>query len=158
MGRPTKYKPEYCELATKFCMLGATDIKLGEFFDVSEVTINAWKNEHPAFLKSLKAGKEIADANVADALYHRALGYSHPEVHVSNFQGEITLTPITKHYPPDTGAAMAWLKNRQRGLWRDDKDLNVNIKHHASVQKSRDWAAGIAGEVIYLSSEESISH
>ena len=53
-GRPSKYKKEYAEQAYKFCLLGATDARLGEFFGVSEQTINAWKDAHPEFLESIK--------------------------------------------------------------------------------------------------------
>lgn len=122
-GRPTSYKAEYAEQAYKLCLLGATDAKLGEFFGVSEQTINAWKAAQPTFLESITRGKEKADAEIAESLFHRAKGYRHPEVHVSNFQGNITLTPLTKHYPPDTQAASLWLRNRQPKLWRDKMDL-----------------------------------
>lgn len=70
-------------------------------------------------------------AAVAESLYKRALGYSHPDVHISNFQGMITVTDIVKHYPPDTGAAFIWLKNRQPHKWKDKvevkEDINLNI-------------------------------
>lgn len=118
-GRPTLYKPEYDEQARKLCLLGATDAELGDFFEVSEDTINEWKKVHPNFSVSVKKGKTQADANVADRLYQRAMGYQHPDVHVSNYQGDVTLTPITKEYAPDTTAAIFWLKNRQRTKWRD---------------------------------------
>lgn len=118
-GRPTKLTKAMLEQTVKLCRLGAKDKELADFFHVSTVTLNAWKKEHPRFLNSLKKGKEESDANIANSLYHRALGYSHPEVHVSNFQGQVTLTPLTKYYPPDTGAATLWLKNRRPDLWRD---------------------------------------
>jgi hypothetical protein len=92
---------------------------MARFFDVSVATLNNWKHEHPAFLDALKAGKELADANVSESLYRRATGYSHPDVHVSNFQGAITITPIVKHYPPDPTSMIFWLKNRRPDLWRD---------------------------------------
>lgn len=120
-GRPTDYKPEYDEQAYKLCLLGLTDAQMGEIFSVSEQTINAWKHAHPSFLESLKKGKEVADAEVAKALYHRALGYEHPDVHITNYQGEITETEIIKHYPPDTAAAFIWLKNRSG--WRDKQEV-----------------------------------
>lgn len=128
VGRPTDYKPEYAEQTYKLCLMGMTDAELGSFFGVSEVTINAWKNEHPEFLKSMRAGKEMADAEVSVSLYQRALGYSHPEVHISNYQGMITETPLTKHYPPDTAAASLWLRNRQSGKWRDKVDVDHGIQ------------------------------
>lgn len=130
-GRPTAYQDEYSEQAYKLCLLGATDAELAEFFEVSERTINAWKVSQPEFLQSIKRGKAAADATVAESLYQRAIGYSHPDVHISNYQGVITVTDITKHYPPDTGAAFIWLKNRQPHKWKEKvevkEDINLNV-------------------------------
>jgi hypothetical protein len=95
------------------------DTELADFFEVSVQTINTWKKEHPEFVESIKRGKLKADAEIAHKLFHRAKGYSHPDVHISNYQGQITTTPITKHYAPDTTACIFWLKNRQPELWRD---------------------------------------
>lgn len=121
MGRPSAYKKEYDELAYKYCLLGATDAQLGDFFDVQESTINNWKKSKPSFLESLKAGKDIADANVAEALYHRAKGYSHPDCKVFMTNTGPEIVPIIKHYPPDTAAAFIWLKNRAG--WKDKQDI-----------------------------------
>ncbi len=57
----------------RLCRLGATDKKLGDFFGVSEQTINAWKKAHPSFLESLKHDKDYADAEVADKLYKEVM-------------------------------------------------------------------------------------
>jgi len=119
VGRPSKFDAIKCEQAEKLCKLGATDKELADFFSVAEATINEWKRNFPEFSASLTRGKAIADAEVASKLYHRAIGYEHPEVHVSNYQGEITLTPLTKFYPPDTTACIFWLKNRRKDVWRD---------------------------------------
>ena len=119
-GRPTDYKAEYNEQVFKLCLLGATDKELGEFFGVCEATINNWKLEHPAFLESLKRGKKVADAEVAEKLYQRALGYEHPETKVFCHEGDITEHEVTKHYPPDTAAAFIWLKNRAG--WKDKQE------------------------------------
>lgn len=119
MARPSKFDSSMCVQAEKLCKLGATDKELADFFEVSEQTLNTWKQAHPEFLESLKKGKAVADAEVASKLFHRATGYEHPDVHISNYQGEVTVTPITKHYAPDTTAAIFWLKNRRPDLWRD---------------------------------------
>lgn len=127
-GRPTSYREEYNDLAYKYSLLGATDVEMAKFFDVSEVTLNAWKKEYPKFLKSLKDGKENADADIAKSLYHRAKGYSHADVDIKVCNGEIVETQLVKHYPPDTGAAMAWLKNRQPSKWRDKVEQEITHK------------------------------
>lgn len=119
VGRPSKFTPEMCPQAEKLCKLGATDKELADFFEVDERTINRWKDESKEFRQSLKSGKEIADAEIASKLYHRACGYEHDDVHISNYQGAVTITPIKKHYAPDTTAAIFWLKNRRPDLWRD---------------------------------------
>lgn len=118
-GRPSKYKEEYAEQARKLCLLGSTDKDLADFFEVCESTLNSWKHEHPDFLESIKKGKAQADAEVADRLYQRALGYQHPEVDIRVVNQQIVETPITKIYAPDPTAAIFWLKNRQPKQWRD---------------------------------------
>lgn len=123
-GRPSKYRSEFAEQVVKLCRLGATDVELAEFFGVSESTLNNWKKAHPGFLESLKKGKTLADAEVADKLFKRATGYEHPEddiraVSVGGGMSQIVITPTIKHYPPDTAAAIFWLKNRQPAKWRD---------------------------------------
>lgn len=119
MGRPADYLTEYDLQAEKLCKLGATDKELADFFEVCEATINNWKLAHPSFVESIKKGKQLADAEVAEKLYKRATGYSHPDVDIKVIDGEIVQTDLTKHYPPDTIAAIFWLKNRQRKKWRD---------------------------------------
>lgn len=128
-GRPTAYKKEYAEQAYKLCLLGAIDADMAGFFGVSEQTINAWKKQHSNFLESIKKGKEQADAEVASKLFHRATGYEHPEDDIRALNGEIVITPTIKHYPPDTTAAIFWLKNRQPSTWREKQEID----HSGSV-------------------------
>jgi hypothetical protein len=66
-------------------------------------------------------GKLEADANVAERLYKRALGYEHEAVKIFMPQGADSpvYAPYTEHYPPDTQAASLWLRNRQPAKWRD---------------------------------------
>lgn len=128
MGRPSKYKPEFAEQARKLCMLGATDKEIAEFFEVNVATINRWKAEFPEFCASLKTGKEAADERVERSLYHRATGYKHEAVKFFQAGGLILREEYVEHYPPDTTAAIFWLKNRRPDLWRDAKDVNLNVK------------------------------
>lgn len=133
-GRPTKYKPEYVELAFNYSLLGATDAQMAKYFDVSEQTLNAWKWQFPEFLEALKKGKEEADASVAKRLYHRAKGYTHKEDKIFLHEGEPVVVPTEKHYPPDTTAAIFWLKNRQRDKWRDVSRQEISAPGGESLQ------------------------
>lgn len=126
MARPTKYKKEYAQLAYNYCLLGATDVQLAAYFDVEEKTINNWKKSQPQFLQSLKDGKAKADANVALSLYQRATGYSHTDTDIRVIDGEIYMTEIMKHYPPDSTSMIFWLKNRQQD-WKDKQTHEVEM-------------------------------
>ena len=59
------------------------------------------------------------------SLYERAVGYSHDDVHITAYEGNPIITPITKHYAPETKAAIFWLKNRMPDDWRDQQHVDV---------------------------------
>lgn len=128
IGRPSKYRAEFADQARKLCLLGATDKDLADFFDTTEQTVNAWKQAHPEFLESLKSGKSLADAVVAEKLYRRATGYEHEAVKIvaDAKTGAEHTVPYTERYPPDTTACIFWLKNRQRDKWRDKVDTEIS--------------------------------
>ena len=125
MARPSKYNPEYVEQAAKLCALGATDIEIADFFDITTRTLYRWKSDNDEFCQSLKVAKEIADDRVERSLFARANGYEHDEVDIRVVQNEIVQTPIRKFYPPDTTAAIFWLKNRRPDMWRDKTDVAI---------------------------------
>ncbi len=134
-GRPTKFKKEFVAQAAKLAALGATDREAADFFDVDEATIHRWKHAHPEFCESLKVGKEQADDRVEQSLYRRALGYSHDAVKIAiNAEGKVTEAPFTEHFPPDTTAAIFWLKNRKPEKWRDVKAQEISAPGGAPLQ------------------------
>ena len=127
-GRHSDYnEKEHNRMAFKLSLLGLTDKEMADVFGVSEVTLNAWKKRHPPFLKSLKAGKDMADAKVAQSLYKRALGYSHKDTDIKMYEGKVIKTEIIKQYPPDTTAGIFWLKNRQPDKWREKSEVEANL-------------------------------
>lgn len=124
MARPTDYREEYAEQARKLCLLGYTDKQLADFFNVSEQTINTWKIKHPQFLESIKRGKEIADVNVVESLYKRAIGIEYDEIELKT-DGKVKSKRVVKKFiPPDTTAQIFWLKNRQPKSWRDKQEID----------------------------------
>jgi hypothetical protein len=143
-GRPTLYKPEYAEQAAKLCALGATDAELADFFKVTTVTIWRWQSAHVEFCNALKRGKYAADERVERSLYARAMGYTFDAVKIFMPAGakEPVYAKYQEHVPPDTTAAIFWLKNRRAEQWRD-KSEQV-IRHEHVNQLSDDELARIA--------------
>lgn len=152
IGRPTKYKPEYCEQATKLCLLGATDEDLARFFNVANSTIYEWMNEHPDFSESIKDGRLGADANVAKSLYQRAIGYSHKAVKIfyNSHHGHTVEHEYIEHYPPEATACFFWLKNRRSDLWRDNPAKAIEDE----AQKAKNMTNEQLAEVLEKQAQE----
>lgn len=128
-GRPTKFESQFCEQVFKLCLLGATDKEIANFFEVSEATITNWKQYYPEFLASIKEGKLKADANVANSLYKRAIGFEYDEITWERIDSKENLALdetgemvkqdafrkkiVTKCFPGDIAAQNIWLKNRR---------------------------------------------
>ena len=126
-GRPTKYRDAMPDevVAAAETHAPLTDEQIAELFGVSEQTVKDWYKRHPEFLASVKKAKAISDDKVERSLFERATGYSVPDVHVSSYEGDVTLTPVIKHYPPDPASMIFWLKNRRRKKWRDKQDHEI---------------------------------
>ena len=119
---PPSYREEHAETARKLCLLlGATDEELAGFFEVPVAELRGWLAGVPAFAAAVRAGRDLADAEVADRLYRRALGFSHDAVRIFADRE----VPYVEHYPPDTAACIFWLKSRRPAQWRDRPDRDA---------------------------------
>lgn len=134
VGRPSTYQPEFARQAEFLCGQGATDNDLAEFFEVSERTLNRWKISVPEFAQAITAGKNGPDDRVQRSLFTRAMGFEYEEIQpvklkeiIYDSDGKkkvsekerVELVPVVKRVPPDTTAAIFWLKNRRKEDWRD---------------------------------------
>ena len=124
-GAPPLYKLEYCEQARKICALGAVDVQIADFFNVTVPTIYNWRHRYPEFEEACRAGKEVCDRRVERSLYERAVGLWVDEEKVYCFwdpNGKKVVehrTKIRKHYPADPRAARFWLAHRKPAEWGD---------------------------------------
>ncbi|QCI69451.1 terminase [Phreatobacter stygius] len=124
VGGQPKYQIDFARQAAKLCALGATDADLAEFFAVHICTINRWKVAHEAFWRALKLGKGAVDDMVERSLYQRAVGFSYDTIKIFTHQGQVIRAEHREYYPPDTAAAIFWLKTRRPEEWREKLDVN----------------------------------
>lgn len=61
-GRPTAYKPEFCDLVIQCGDEGKTLAEMARACDVNRATINDWMDKHPDFSSAVKRGLENAQA------------------------------------------------------------------------------------------------
>lgn len=122
VGRPPKYDPECITKVAELCANGATNREVADYLGVTEVTLWRWRAEYPEFCNALKTGKDAADERVIQSLYRRATGYSFNALKIMQYEGVPIEVPYVEHVPPDTTAAIFWLKNRRRDEWRDKQE------------------------------------
>lgn len=106
---------------------------MADAFGVTVPTIVNWRRDIPEFFIAIKEGKERSDAEVADRLFKRATGYSHEAVKIFCQDGIVTEVPYVEHYPPETAAAIFWLKNRRPDLWRDKREHEHSGKNGGPI-------------------------
>lgn len=134
VGRPSKYDPEYHpEHAHKLGLLMCTDQEMADFFEIPVETFYRWQREHEEFRQAVRYAKVPSDGEVAASFKKRATGYEYVSekiVTLTHPEGGsyVERVPITVHVPPDAGAALNWLKNRQPDKWRDKKQLEMETE------------------------------
>ena len=150
---PIYNKDTHPALALSYCLLGCKDARLAELLGIKEQTLIEWRERDEEFAYAIKEGRDVANANVARSIYHRACGYEIEEkeyraVPVVNSEGkpvmdedglpkkEIALTKIVKkHMPADIAAGKFYLWNRTKTRpkdeqWNDRQDIDVTSGDH----------------------------
>lgn len=127
MARRSKYdthvKP-YLDEIQGWAMSGLTDEQIADNLGVAASTLYEYKKKYPEFSEALKKGKDIADAQVVNALFKLATGFSYCE-ETTTVTGEVV--PIHRYSKPNTTAAIFWVKNRQPDKWRDKTEVKADI-------------------------------
>lgn len=119
---------------------GLTDEQIAGNMGINVRTLYNWKKKSILIFQSLKVGKEVADIEVENALRKKALGFRETEQAVSTRKiveyengkraREVTepvVTEVERYFPPDTTAAIFWLKNRKPEQWRDKREEKVDM-------------------------------
>lgn len=136
-------KDENLAKVTKWAKDGLFDCQIADKMGINKSTFYEWIKIYPEFSDAIKKGKEIADKEIVNALYKRALGYSYKEIreeYVTDDNGVIRdkdgkstkeVTVTHKSEPPNTAALIYWLNNRRPDEWSNksklDVDGNINI-------------------------------
>jgi len=128
-GAPSKYTNDLPKRAYRLALLGLSDEDLAVAFGIRVSTLYKWKVRHPDFAEALQKGKTEADSKVALSLYKKATGFVRKEKFFRTSNGELLSAEYSRYYPPDTTAAIYWLKTRQKERWMDVNRTEVTGKN-----------------------------
>jgi hypothetical protein len=173
------YRKTWDKMAYKLVLLGAGNKELADFFEIGLSTIDKIIKTEPTFKEALTEARTIANANVAQAFYHRAIGYSHPDqvilsnqVKEYNEDGKVIksynkplIIPTTKYYPPDGYSCQKWLALKDRQRWSDTTNININstVNHNVqinylaeAISDPKQYTTEELNEVLELALKESV--
>lgn len=106
---------------------GLTEEQIAHNMGIGRTTLYEWKQKEPNIANTLKKGKEVADYEVENALFKKALGYT-IQINEQKVDKDGCVHDLVKdvHVPPDTTAQIFWLKNRKPKKWRDKVEIETN--------------------------------
>lgn len=110
VGRPTKYKPEYCQMVVDHMAEGASLTSFAAEIDVARSTINEWIDANPDFSEAVKRAKAKC------AAWWERVGRSGAQ------GGDVNPTLV-----------IFGLKNMAADDWREKQELDVNQKSEIKV-------------------------
>ena len=154
MARKSKYNPKYhVPWIMGLAARGCTVEEMAADMNVAASTLHKWIKENEELSEALKRGRSFSDTQVETSLYRRAVGgfkVTEKKTIVSSAsngeQKPVRVEVVEKDVPPDTTAAIFWLKNRRPDLWRDRQDITL---------ESEDWVDALKATVAVYGKDDS---
>lgn len=129
----THVKPKL-SLIEGWCRNGAIDVDVASNLNVAYSTFQKYKSEHKELREVLQVGKAEADIKVESALFRRAIGFKEKVVKGKlTKDGEVVNVEEEVFMPPDTIAAIFWLKNRKPKEWKDKQEVEIEGNSLVSI-------------------------
>ena len=117
-GRPSKYKPEYCEQIVEYMAQGASATAFAGSIGVSRDTITEWAKAHPEFFVALQEGKSRC------ASWWESIA----RMNAATGKGNSNMTIFAlKNLSPDDFADRKEIKHR---VEMDEDELNEKLRQH----------------------------
>jgi hypothetical protein len=113
-GRPTSYKPEYCDRIVEMGAYGASKAEMCADIGISRQTYDDWKAAHPEFLEADKKAVELSQ------------GWWEQQGRVATFGGTDGFNATSYIFN---------MKNRFPGDWRDKKEVDVSLSHEQALDE-----------------------
>lgn len=132
-GRPTKYKPEYCQLIIEHCSKGYSIESFAGLVGVHQDTIREWTLNYPDFSASKKEAIERS------RLFWETIGINHIlDENIVETEGNKRISTTKKL---NTGVWVFNMKNRFRWVDRheissdQEKPLSITLNYERNKKK-----------------------
>lgn len=122
-----------------WAMDGLTNEEICEMIGIHVSTIYDWQKKYPEIKEALRVGKDVADRQVEQALFNRALGSEYEETKIiierdDNGKEKKRQEKVMKKIMPSVEAQKFWLKNRKPETWRDKIENEITGKDGGAIE------------------------
>lgn len=130
VGRPTKYKPEYCEKIVELAKEGKGWVAWAIACGVDRPTLYAWGDQHPEFLTALK------EAKLYEQLWWEEIGQS--SVLAKNFQAAVWRTSMQARFREDyTERKVQEVTGKDGGAITHEHKASIDLSALDSEQRDK---------------------
>lgn len=129
MAERVEYNPKYHDnWAWSLAARGCTMQEIADAFKIAKRTLERWSNKHESLKEAITEGRDASNSKVERKLYEIACGYSYTEtIKKITMNPDGTPKPVSietreKKMPPNVGAIVFWLRNREPDFWKDSPE------------------------------------
>ena len=112
VGRPSEYRPEYCDTAIELGKTGASKVEIAVEIGVDRKTLDRWMEAHPEFRHALTRALDLSQ------VWWERKGRDNLEA--DRFQASMWSRSMAARFPDD---------------WREKQDVDLNAKVQVSEIK-----------------------
>lgn len=137
-GRPTKFSDQLVNVVAHLAKEGKTKKEMADIIGVARSTFFLWIDSHEELSDALKDAESVANDMVELSLFRKACGFSYQETKLIPTDDGVIEKEVQRQHPPDTVAAIFWLKNRRPDRWRDRiDDMDADEEKYARPDSMR---------------------
>lgn len=140
-GRPTDYKPEYCQMLLEHCREGRSFDTFAAIVGVSRNTVRNWRESNPEFLVASEEGGVLLELWWENRLRESGSGVRRKEQYTEEVNG-VTKTITVEKGNNNANSISFALRNHNPRKWRDTQHIeseNKEVDRFASEQETRDF-------------------
>jgi len=111
LGRPSAYKPEFCEIAIAMGQDGASKVDIADALDTTVKTIYNWMAQYPEFLRAMERAEQKAEVWWAEQ--------GKKALWTPGFNSSVWSRSMAARFPKS---------------WRENKSVELSGKHGAPIE------------------------
>lgn len=106
----------------------ATKKEIATALGVSYSGFRKYEKEYPQLAGILTENRQQANEEALGSFWKRVTGYNTKEVTKERIDGKmVVVKEVTKHVPPDVGAAQFWLTNAMPDKFKNRQSLDAEV-------------------------------